>query len=72
MADEKPGGSKIPKLVNESSVGTDLAACVIVGVVLGFLCQRFFPSTRPWGFLGFLFLGIAAGFWQLFRQELKK
>jgi F0F1-type ATP synthase assembly protein I len=54
--------------VQASSVGTNLAACVIVGLVLGWACIHFFPRTGPWGFLIFLFLGIAAGFWQLFKS----
>ena len=56
-------------MAGESSKGTDLAASVVVGLLLGWACDRFFPGTRPWGFLILLLLGIAAGFWQLFRGE---
>jgi F0F1-type ATP synthase assembly protein I len=62
-------GGKPPKDIRESSKGTDLVASVVVGMVLGYFCRRWFPSTGPWGFLIFLFLGIAAGFWRLFRSE---
>jgi F0F1-type ATP synthase assembly protein I len=69
----KDGGTEekepLVNAVNESSKGTDLAASVIVGLVLGWLCQKYWPASRPWGFLGFLFLGIAAGFFQLFRKD---
>lgn len=69
MSESEEKKSKIIDNVNESAKGTDLAACVIVGLVLGWLCQRYWPASRPWGFLGFLFLGIAAGFFQLFRKS---
>lgn len=69
MSESEDKKSKIIEDVRGSSSGTDLAACVIVGLVLGWLCQRYWPASRPWGFLGFLFLGIAAGFFQLFRKN---
>ena len=76
---EKKGEKKNPRTeaaragqaFKGSMAGTDLAANVIVGLVLGYLCQRFLPWSRPWGFLLFLFLGIGAGFWQLYKSEAR-
>jgi F0F1-type ATP synthase assembly protein I len=65
----EPGDKPALDALSGSSAGTDLAACIIVGLALGYLCQRFLPWSRPWGFLSFLFLGIAAGFYQLFKSQ---
>jgi F0F1-type ATP synthase assembly protein I len=59
----------VTETYNGATAGTDLAASIIVGLALGYGCQRFLPWSRPWGFLIFLFLGIAAGFWQLFKSQ---
>lgn len=40
--------------------GTEMAACVLVGVVLGLGIDNFL-GTAPWGFLIMLGLGLAAG-----------
>ena len=40
--------------------GTEMAACVIVGVVLGLGIDNFL-GTKPWGFLIMLGFGLAAG-----------
>lgn len=40
--------------------GTEMAACVLVGVVLGLTIDNFL-GTAPWGFLIMLGFGLAAG-----------
>lgn len=40
--------------------GTEMAACVLVGVVLGLGIDNFL-GTKPWGFLIMLAFGLAAG-----------
>lgn len=40
--------------------GTEMAACVLVGLVLGLGIDNFL-GTKPWGFLIMLGLGLAAG-----------
>lgn len=40
--------------------GTEMAACVLVGVVMGLAIDSFL-GTKPWGFLFMLGLGLAAG-----------
>lgn len=50
------------------TVGTDLAANIIIGGFLGWLCIKYFPMTKPWGLIGFLVLGIASGYWQLYKK----
>ena len=63
----KKDEESLGKEVADSSKGTELAACVIVGLLLGLAFKRFLPATNPWGFFTCLLLGIVAGFWQLFR-----
>jgi ATP synthase protein I len=47
-------------------MSTELVAAVVVGLVLGLGFDAVF-STRPFGLLLFLGLGIAAGFYNVFR-----
>ncbi len=47
-------------------VGVDLAAGVLVGVLIGLAIDRWF-GTAPWGLLILFFLGTAAGFLNVYR-----
>jgi ATP synthase protein I len=47
-------------------IGVELVVAVIVGVALGWACDRWL-GTRPWGMIGFFFLGIAAGLVNVYR-----
>jgi ATP synthase protein I len=47
-------------------MATELAAALIVGLALGWIVDRVF-GTRPWGLIGFFFLGVAAGMLNVFR-----
>jgi ATP synthase protein I len=45
---------------------SEFVAAILVGAVLGWFADRFL-GTAPWGLVGFLFLGLAAGFWNVYR-----
>jgi len=55
------------QLGQAGSVGAMLAACIFVGTGLGVLLDRWL-GTRPWLTLLLLVLGIAAGFYNVFRM----
>ena len=46
--------------------GAELAGCIVIGLLFGYLIDRFF-GTRPWGLLIMLGFGIAAGFLSVIR-----
>ena len=48
-----------------SQIGITMAACVLVGVLLGRFLDNFF-GTSPWLLIIFSFLGMAAAFKALF------
>jgi ATP synthase protein I len=45
---------------------SEFVAAVLVGAFLGWLFDRVLGSS-PWGLVGFLMLGLAAGFWNVYR-----
>ena len=47
-------------------IGTELVVAVAVGGLIGFLIDSWL-GTKPWFLIGFLFLGNAAGLWNIFR-----
>jgi ATP synthase protein I len=47
-------------------IGVELVAALCVGLALGWVFDRAF-GTRPWGLIGFFFLGSAAGIMNVFR-----
>jgi ATP synthase protein I len=50
-------------------MATEMAAALIVGLALGWLFDRLL-GTRPWGLIGFFFLGAAAGMVNVFRAAM--
>ena len=54
-----------------SQIGFTIAACVIVGVLLGKFLDRLL-GTSPWLLLVFALLGMAAAFWTLFRLAKRR
>ena len=50
-------------------ISVDLIASVVVGCLIGLGLDSIF-NTKPVFFLIFLFLGIAAGFWNMYRTIL--
>ena len=47
-------------------VASELAAAILVGGFLGWLIDRW-AGTAPWFMLVFLFLGVIAGFWNVYK-----
>jgi ATP synthase protein I len=47
-------------------IGTELIVAVAVGGLIGYLLDTWL-GTKPWFLIGFLFLGNAAGLWNIFR-----
>jgi len=47
-------------------IGTELIVAVFIGGGIGFLIDTWL-GTKPWFLIGFLFLGNAAGLWNIFR-----
>jgi ATP synthase protein I len=47
-------------------IGAELVAALCVGLALGWVFDRVL-GTRPWGLIGFFFLGAAAGMVNVFR-----
>lgn len=57
-----------------SSMGISVAIAIAIGVWLGLTIDRWL-GTRPWFFFIFLFIGIAAGFKNIYviaRRESRK
>jgi len=57
-----------------SSMGISVALAIAIGVWLGLTIDRWL-GTKPWFFFIFLFIGIAAGFKNIYviaRRESKK
>lgn len=57
-----------------SSMGVSVALAIAIGVWLGLTLDNWF-GTKPWFFYIFLFIGIAAGFKNIYviaRKELNK
>lgn len=47
-------------------IGIELVASLLVGLALGWVCDRYL-GTRPWGLIAFFFIGAAAGMVNAFR-----
>lgn len=66
--DQQPSGPAPPLSLASYAlrVATELIAGILVGGLLGWAIDRHF-KTSPWGLIGFLLLGTAAGFLNLMR-----
>lgn len=51
-------------------MGTNFVAHTVVGLVLGYYFDKWF-HTAPWGLLGWLILGIVAGFRTMYLDAMK-
>ncbi|WP_243362692.1 AtpZ/AtpI family protein [Fundidesulfovibrio terrae] len=51
-------------------MGTNFVAHTVVGLVLGYYCDKWF-GTAPWGLLFWLILGIVAGFRTMYLDAMK-
>jgi ATP synthase protein I len=47
-------------------IGLELVTAVVVGVAIGWAFDRWL-GTRPWGMIGFFFLGVGAGMTNVYR-----
>jgi ATP synthase protein I len=62
----QPRQVAVSALARGTRHAVEIAANTIVGAAIGWLIDRWL-GTGPWGFLLFLLLGIAAGFWNLMK-----
>ena len=55
------------------AVGIELASCVLIGVVIGYIIDKKINALRPWGTLTFSIFGFLAGFKRLMiiNKEMK-
>lgn len=60
----------ITKYISIGSVGLHLVSGIIVGVSVGYFLDKFF-NTSPWLTIIFFFLGIIAGFWNMYKDVSK-
>jgi len=51
-------------------VASELASAIMVGGFLGWLIDAW-AGTDPWFLLGFLMLGIVAGFWNVYKLAVR-
>ena len=66
-ASEKSSDAGIGKAMGTGfRVASELAAAIMVSGVLGWQIDKW-AGTDPWFLLGFLLLGIVAGFWNVYK-----
>lgn len=53
-----------------ATMGTNFVAHTVVGLVLGYYCDKWF-HTEPWGLIFWLLMGIVAGFRHMYRDAMK-
>jgi len=58
------------RLAWASSLGINLVLCTVIGLALGMVLDRWL-NAKPYFTLGFLLLGIAAGFWNILKEGLR-
>ena len=65
-SDTKSRNEALRGLAKISQIGLTMVSCVVVGVFLGYMLDRWL-GTEPWLLLVLLLLGIAAGFKSVYR-----
>jgi len=53
-----------------ATMGTNFVAHTVVGLVMGYYCDKWF-HTEPWGLIFWLLMGIVAGFRHMYRDAMK-
>ncbi len=61
----------LKNLLHVSSIGIHLVACTFAGLAIGYGIDKLL-NTSPWFTIGFLILGIIAGFREIIRLAKKK
>ena len=71
---QAPEPGKVWKKVgpSEASAGYDLAANVFVGLAIGWGLHKLWPGLKPWGYVIGIVLGMASGFYQLFKTQNRR
>jgi|Deesub1362A_J573_1020465.scaffolds.fasta_scaffold57217_2 ATP synthase protein I len=66
----KDEANMVKKLVWIGSVGIVMVVCTFLGLLIGYFLDKLF-HTGPLFTIGFLILGIVAGFWTSFDMIIK-
>ncbi|MFZ5427912.1 MAG: AtpZ/AtpI family protein [Thermodesulfobacteriota bacterium] len=53
-----------------ATMGTNFVAHTVVGLVIGYYCDKWF-GTEPWGLIFWLLMGIVAGFRTMYLDAMK-
>ena len=69
MTDAQPPRPPSPNLARLASLGAELAAAVVGGVLLGYWIDRHY-GTSPWAILICSLLGVVGGLYNLVRQAV--
>ncbi len=68
---KKPSLSKqVSKYVSVSTIGLHLVSGIIVGVFIGYMLDHFFKTDYIFTII-FFFLGIAAGFYNMYKDAMR-
>ena len=57
-------------LLSASSLGITMVVSTAIGLAIGIGLDRWWGSS-PWATMIFLFIGVAAGFWQIIKEIRK-
>ena len=57
-------------LLSASSLGITMVVSTAIGLAIGIGLDRWWKSA-PWATIIFLFIGVAAGFWQIIKEIRK-
>ncbi|WP_457641974.1 AtpZ/AtpI family protein [Persephonella sp.] len=63
-------GKGISEYLSIGAIGLHLVSGIIVGVLIGYLLDQYF-KTSPYLTILFFFFGIAAGFWNMYKDVQK-
>ena len=71
VVENKEGGKKgVGSYLQASMVGIHFVSSMVVGLVIGYFLDKYF-GTEPWLLIIFFFLGVVAGFIDMFRYAFR-
>ncbi len=74
MDNDKKGGpdkkGSLGGVLFLSSIGMSMVASILIGLVIGIYLDRYF-DTKPWLTIVFIFIGVAAGFKNIYNTVKK-